>query len=241
MKKDNIILIGLLVAIALIAILCGFLAFESKEEQKELKTDAIKIKEEYASLNNQIIESNKKTYKEVNLSDKNPFVYKTEEEIVKILEKETGIIYFGFNSCPWCRNMIEVLESAAEEKSLGEIYYLDIKNIRDVLSLDENNKIIKEKEGSSNYYKILNLLDAHLREYTLKTKDNKTIKTGEKRLFAPTVVAVENGEVKKIHETTVSTHKDPYTEMTEKEKEELKNIYENLIDSISINVCNEGC
>ena len=44
MKKDNIILIGLLVAIALIAILCGFLAFESKEEQKELKTDAIKIK-----------------------------------------------------------------------------------------------------------------------------------------------------------------------------------------------------
>jgi len=232
------ILIGLLVIIGVLALVCGYFAFQQQEVQ-ETKTDALKIKEEYASLNGTINESNKKNYKDVNLSDDNPFVYKTEEEIVEILEKGTGIIYFGFKRCPWCRSMIDILESAAKEKNIGEIYYLDIETIRDVFSLDENDKLVKEKEGSSNYYKILNLLDSHLTEYFLTGKDNKKIDTKEKRLYAPTVVAVSNGEVKMIHEATVSTQKDPYVELTSEEKQDLKSIYLKLIDTLT--VCNEGC
>lgn len=240
MKKDNIILIGLLIVIVIIAFVCGYFAFSQNDSVVETKTDALKIKEEYASLNGVVNESNKKNYKEVTLSDTNPFVYKTEEEIVEILEKGTGILYFGFKKCPWCRSMIEVLESAAIEKNVGEIYYLDIENIRDVLSLDENNKVITEKEGSSNYYKILNLLDDHLSQYYLTSKENKKIDTKEKRLYAPTVVAVQNGEVKKIHEATVSSQKDPYTELKEEEKKELKQVYLDLIDLVSF-TCSEGC
>lgn len=240
MKKDNLILISLLVIIIVIAVTCGYFGFKQTEEET-LLTDALKIKEEYASLNEKVNEKNNKKYPIVNLQDNNPFVYKKEEEIVEILEKKTGVIYFGFKSCPWCRSMIGVLESAAYETNLNEIYYLDIENIRDVLSLDENEKVIKEKEGSSNYYKIIKFLEPKLRDYTLITKNNKSVSTNEKRLYAPTVVAVENGEIKGFHEVTVPTQKDGYQELNEKEKEELKKIYVDLINTISAGVCNEGC
>jgi len=133
MKKDNIVLISLLGIITIIAVVCGYFTF--KNQEKEIKKDAIKIKEEYASLNDVTNEKNKKKYPEVILEDSNPFVYKTEEEIVEILKNGTGIIYFGFKSCPWCRSMIKELETVAKKENIGEIYYLDIENIRDVLVL----------------------------------------------------------------------------------------------------------
>ena len=237
------IFVGLLGVIVVIALFCGYFGYKNQEEHTEEKSDAIKIQEEYASLNEQINERNKKTYPSVNLSDKNPFLYKSLDEVVSILEHGTGIIYFGFKSCPWCRSMLPILEEAASSKNIGEIYYLDIESIRDVLSLDENNKVITEKEGSPNYYKILELLQDYLSDYSLLGKDGKTrIATGEKRLYAPTVVAVQNGSVKGFHENTVKTQKDGYSPLKEEEKEELKGIYQKMMDSINFGVCSkDGC
>lgn len=241
LKKDNMILIGLLILIVLVACVCGYFAFQKSESETENKTDAIKIKEEYASLNDKINESNQKQYKTVNLSDENPFVYKTEEEIIKILESKSGIIYFGFKSCPWCRTMISVLEESSKEENLSVIYYLDIENIRDVLSLDENNKIITEKEGTSSYYKILELLDQALEEYTLVGNDGSEVKTNEKRLYAPTVIAVSNGTVESIHVGTVSSQSDPYKDLTEEEETELKEIYKEMIEIVTSLQCDDLC
>ncbi len=241
MKKDNLILIGLLVVIVFLAVLCGYFAFQKQDLSQKEKTDALKIKEEYEAFNDTVNENNKKNYPEVHLSEENPFVYKSEEEIVNILENGTGIIYFGFAKCPWCRTLLPVLDEAAKELNIGEIYYLDILNIRSVLSLDENNKIITEKEGTSNYYKILDLLQDQLRDYTLTTKEGKKVNTNEKRLYAPTVVAVSNGQIKGFHEATLPSQKTGYEILTEKEKGELKTILVDLLKSVSIGVCDEGC
>ena len=238
MKKENWVLVGLLGVIVVIACVCAFFAFQNRETEEK---DAVKIKEEYGSLNGQINENNKKEYPIVELDDNNPFVYKTEEEIVKILESGSAIIYFGFPTCPWCRTILPILEEAAKEESIGEIYYLNIKDIRSTLALDENNKVMTQKEGSADYYKILDLLKDYLSDYTLYDSKGKSIETNEKRLYAPTIVAVQGGKIKAIHEGTVDAQETGYETLSESDREKLKNTLKELLNSISLDVCTDAC
>lgn len=198
MKKDNIVLILLLIIIAIIALMCGYFAY-NKNEVNEI-TDAIKIKEEYEKYNGKINDETNKTYEEVHLSDDNPFVYKKEEDILKLLDNGTGLIYFGIPNNHPSRSIIKIIEEISKENKIKEIYYLDISLVRDTFTLDENDKIIKEKEGNSNYYKLLNVLDKYLKEYTLIGKENITISTNEKRIYAPTLIAVLNGKITSFYE-----------------------------------------
>ena len=91
------------------------------------KTDAMKFKEEYESVNNKVNEHTKKENRELNIPKNNPIVYATAEDIVKRIDnKETFIVYFGFAECPWCRSVIEQLLKVAEEKKVEKIYYVDV-------------------------------------------------------------------------------------------------------------------
>ncbi len=241
MQKDNIILLSLLGVVVFLFIICGAFAFKKEENILETVTDASKFKMEYESLNGKINDKTNEEYKSVNISENNKFVYKTEEEIIKILESKSGLIYFGFKSCPWCRSMVEVLDKASQNSKIKNIYYLDIENIRDLLALDENNKVVTEKEGNTNYYKMLNLLDAYLDDYVLKGEEDVSVKTGEKRLYAPTVIAVVNGEIVGFHAKTVDSQTNPNEPLTEKQEKELEKIYTDLIAKTTENICNEGC
>ena len=240
-KKENIVFIALIFVIVCIAITCGYFAFQEEEVEHVELTDAVKIQEEYATYNEQVNENNNRTYPTVNLSDDNPFVYVTEEEAIDTLKNKTALLYFGYAGCPWCRSVLPVLESVAKEKNVSEIKYLDIEDIRSVLELDENNKVVTTREGTANYYKLLDVLDEYLDEYILNGKDGEEVSTGEKRIYAPTVIAVSNGEVTGIHVGSVSTQESGYDTLTDEEKEELKDIYSELIDSMNVGMCNEGC
>ncbi len=239
MKKENWFFLGLLGVIVIIACGCGFLAFQ-KVEDTPVITDAVKIKEEYEMLNEKINDNNLK-YPTVTLSDDNPFVYRSESEIIDILNNKTGVIYFGFSSCPWCRSVLPILEDAAREVGLAQMFYLDIQNIRDVLELDENDKVVTSKEGSNGYYQIVELLDEYLSEYSLTNEKGEEISTGKKRLFAPTVVGVLNGEIVSFHEGSLDSQKSGYDALDDKEKEELKKIYVELIQKTLEGTCNEAC
>lgn len=240
MKKDKIMLILLLVVFIIVGGVMIFFAFQ-KEEETPLKSDAIKIKEEYEKLNDQTNKSNQ-TYPTVFLTNENPFVKKTEEEIIEILEKGTGIIYFGFASCPWCRTLMPILETNAKELNIDRVYYLDVQNIRDILELDDSNKPIVKEEGSKGYYKIIQLLDEFLTPYTLTDKENKKIDTGEKRLFAPTIVSVKDGKVMSVHVGTIKSQKSGYDELSDSQKKELTKVVKELMEtSISLTCKNEAC
>ena len=232
-----LVLIGIII---LIACGCGFLALQ-KVEETPIITDAIKIKEEYELLNGKINESNNLNYPVVTLSIDNPFVYRSESEIIDILKNRTGIIYFGFSSCPWCRSILPILEEAAREVGVAQIFYLDIQNIRDVLELDENDKVVTSKEGNNGYYQIVELLDEYLSEYSLENKEGKEISTGKKRLFAPTVVGVLNGKIVSFHEGSVDSQKNGFEPLSDVQKEELKSIYVDLIQKTLEGTCNEAC
>lgn len=200
--------------------------------QKDNLTDAQKFKEEYESLNGQKT-SNGKEYRNILIDEKNPMIYKTEDDIVKAIQnKETFVIYFGFASCPWCRSILETLIEVSKEESLSQIYYVDISNIRDTYEI-KNGKLEKTKEGTEGYYKLLDLFKDKLEDYKITEDAGKTTDTGEKRIYAPNIVGVIDGEIFDITTGISSLEKDPYMQLTEEIKNEMHSKISPIIKKIS--------
>ena len=180
-------------------------------------TDAYKFKEEYESINNKDNGHGNK-YRELNIPVDNPFIYQTPEELLeRVDKKETFIVYFGFKECPWCRSILEELINSAKDKNVDKIYYVDVKDIRDVKELDDENNIITTKEGNKAYMELVERFSEVLSDYTL-TKDNEKISTGEKRIYAPNIIAVSNGKAIQLEEGLPEEFTDPYSKLTDKVK-----------------------
>ena len=203
--KKNIIFKSL---VLIVILLITFLTLNSKEVNK--------FKKDYEKLNNKTNENGKK-YKNIKISNDNPIVYASYKEIFNVLDN-TGVIYFGFPECPWCRNAVPVLLDAAQETGIDKIYYMNNLKDRDIKTLKEGN-IITEKEGTKNYNKLLKRLDGKVSVYNGLNDENI------KRLYFPTVIVVKNGKIVDYIEGTVDTQKDPYKPLSKKEEKELKEKY----------------
>ena len=180
-------------------------------------TDAYKFKEEYESINNKDIGNGNK-YRSLNISNDNPFIYSTPEDILeRVNNNETFIVYFGFKECPWCRSILEELIHAAKDKKVDKIYYVDVRDIRDVKQVDEENNIITVKEGNKAYMELIEKFSNVLSNYTLTKLDEK-IDTGEKRIYAPNIIAVSNGKAIQMEEGISEELTDPYSKLTNKMK-----------------------
>lgn len=212
-KKDKMVGIAIVVLMILTLGILGTYFQLNKRDVKIEKTDAVKFKEEYEEYNGKE-NDNKKKYQTLNISKKNVIEYADYQKVFDILDNETAIIYFGFPTCPWCRTLVPALLEAAEESGIEKIYYLNNKDSRDIKKLDKK-KIITEKEGTEDYYKLVSKLDKFLGEYE-ELKDKKI-----KRLYFPTVVFVKDGKVTDIHIGTLDSHEDGFKELTDKEKKEL--------------------
>lgn len=199
--------------------------------QKE-DSDALKFVNEYQALNNENNPNNDKKYSELKIEIDNPIVYADYEKIFNILEN-TGIIYFGFPECPWCRVAVPVLLEAAKEAKIPIIYYLNNKEDRDNKTL-EGSKVVVNKNGTEDYYKLLQKLGDKASEYS--GLQDKNIK----RLYFPSVIFVKNGKIIHNQVGTVDSHKDPYEPLSDKQYKELKEIYLNNMNVIFNNVCNNN-
>lgn len=195
------------------------------------KTDGEKFAKEYTSLNGTKSESGK-TIRSIKISSDNPFVYQTAEEIAERIEnKESFIVYFGFAKCPWCRSVLEQLIKVAKDKNIKTIYYVDVLEIRDVREMTEDGEVNITKEGTKGYQKLLTQLEDVLSDYTT-TVDEETLSLGEKRIYAPNVVAVHNGKALQM-ETGISEElKDPYGKLTEDIRTYAYNKFKCLVDCL---------
>jgi thiol-disulfide isomerase/thioredoxin len=243
MNKNQKILLAIIGILIIVSVVIGFLAF--KKEKNNTETETNKFKEEYESLNG-VVNDDGYTYPTVNVDVDNPMVYVTEEEVLDILKDKTGVIYFGFPTCPWCRNAVPSLISAAESVGLSKIYYLNILDIRDSLSVNDSGEIVVEKEGTKNYKKILKKLDKILDDYYVTDALGNKVNTNEKRLYVPTVVVVKDGEIVDYHMDTVASHIEAgngYAELTKDQREELFDIYTNMFLKIANSSCGDesGC
>lgn len=168
--------------------------------------DAKKFSEEYEKLNNtKAPYGDNENYRNISIPKNNSFVYSNAKKILEMIDnKETFYVYFGSAHCPWCRSVIEKAVEVANKNKVEKIYYVNIwkgfheEILRDTYEIGDNNKPNKVKDGSKEYYKLLNKFDNLLEDYTLTTDNNEKINVGEKRIFAPNFIYVEKGKAKKI-------------------------------------------
>lgn len=192
MKKKIIIVITSIIIILTVLVIVIFV------------NDELRFKLSYEYINYMEYD-NGKTIK-VNIPLNNNIKYLQDDEIIDFLKSGTGIIYFGYNTCPWCRNIIEILLETANEKDVNTIYYV---NTHDDLSK------IKDE--------LYELLDEYLKE------DDKL----NKRLSVPDVYFVKNGKIITHHVGTVDGYKNPYSGMNDSQINELKDIYKRGIEMIN--------
>ena len=111
MKKKVLIIVGII-----ILLLAGGLTWYllNKEEEPKVveKTDAQKFAEEYG------------------ITEENVFVYRSADEIIKIMEKGTGVVYLGFPECPWCKAYVKYLNEVAKDEGIDKIYYYNVLEAR---------------------------------------------------------------------------------------------------------------
>ena len=236
MKKGSMIVI---IIVFLFSIFMGYRYFEDKKETTS--KDAVTFKKEYEALNNRVNPNNNKLYPEVSISNDNSVKYSSYDEIFEVLKSGTGVIYFGFPECPWCRNLVPVMLSAAKEVEIDTIYYLNIKDDRDVLMLNENGDIITEKEGNKKYFEIVEKLDRIVDAYILTDNDGKRVFTREKRIYTPLLIFVKNGKIIAHHTDTVDSQTNPYVALNDRQSEELLLKLINYMSKISASVCDESC
>ena len=222
--KKNVIILSVIVVIALVIAILFFLL------NNKGMSDGERFKQEYEELND--------SHLEVNIDSDNMIKYIGLEEAIDIIKNDTGVIYFGYPSCPWCRNAVPVLLDAASSTSLDTIYYVNAYNIRDVKEIDDDGNIVTTNEGDRLYDDLLEVLDDILDPYTITDDNGEVIDLGEKRLYVPMVLFVKNGEVVSYHLSTVDSQEDPSISLNDSQRDELYNIYLDGINNVVGGVCN---
>lgn len=235
MIKKAAIKVSLLVILAVVSSIVIYNYFDkNKTNEPTITEDETKFKNEYESLNGKQNASGKE-HPKVDIVEDNGIVYASYNEIKEVITKGTGVIYFGFPECPWCRNAVPMLLQAANNTGLDKIYYFNAKEIRDTKELDENGNIVTTKEGTKEYYELVELLSTVLGEY--EGLNDESIK----RLYFPTVVFIKDGKIVGCHIDTLPSQTDPRVPLTEEQKAELINIYtDNIIKTLD-SVCDDKC
>lgn len=218
--KNNVVIKIIVILVAIISLI--LILFPKKPTKDELR-----FKEEYESINNVVSEHTGKKNRKVILPEKNRVKYIDGKELLKkIKNKDSFIVYFGFKDCPWCRSVVEVLIETMKENNVKEIYYMDIKEVRDIYKI-EDEKLVKEKEGTVEYMELIKRLSNVLEDYTVGDAS-----TGEKRIYAPNIVGIKEGKAT-IMQTGVSEKEtDPYMKLTKTMKEDTKKQFTKVIEGV---------
>lgn len=174
----------------------------------------------------------KKEYKE-NIQSNNLYKYLSQYEVLDFLNNETGVIYFGYPENPWCKRIVSVLNECAFSNGMDKIYYYNIKEDQNILSLNENKKIKIDKQGTNFYNELLKELKGNTSKYILEDENGNKYDTGKMRINAPYVAFVKDGKVLSYHEGIVDSYNDINESLTQQQWDELYNIYEKGFELIN--------
>ena len=108
------------------------------------------------------------------------------------------------------------------------MYYVDTYNLVD--------------NTTEEYKELLEKLDVLLQKYEIEDENGNKIGTVQKKIFTPTVVVVKDKEVADYHLGTIESNMADdkiNNELTKEEKEELFDVYTNMLLKISDSSCND--
>lgn len=141
-----------------------------------------------------------KEYEEID--ENNIFAYKNASEVLTTLRGGSGIIFFGFKKDIWAGYYANILNSAAMELGVEEIYYYDFYE-------DRNNQ-------NATYESIVEML----KEFLIVLDD------GTKNIYSPSIVIVKNGEIIAFNDDTAimrgKDNPEEYWTIEAKNEEKLK-------------------
>lgn len=199
MKEKKLFIIGAILVV--IGLILSYFFLIKKDDNKI--DDAKKFKTEYT-----------------NVSDDNPFVYRSVDKIINILEKGTGVVYLGFPECPWCQAYVPYVEEVAKKVGIDKVYYFNIKEDR--------------KNNTEEYQKIVKILDVYL------SNDDE----GNKRIYVPAIIIVQNGKIVEFDDETskdTKGYKTPEEYWKNEDLDALKTKLEKSFNEIKSTVCKSGC
>ena len=206
-------------SITIILTMCLLSACTSKKDNVNLM-DSERFQYEYNSLNGKIDDHGNKM-RELNIEKDNPIEYSSYSEILNNIEnEETFWVYFGFPKCPWCRSCIEAMLDSASECGVEKIYYVNIYEGRYEYKY-KNDKLKLTVTGDEDYLNLLDKLDSVLEEYTIQDDSEELIDVGEKRIYAPSLIFVKDGEAVVIAKDS-ELLENPYDEITDYIYEDMK-------------------
>ena len=207
MKNKRLFAVMIAIIILVIVGLVAYMVTDKKEVEKKPevteKTDAQKFAEEYTGV-----------------TEDNVFVYATADEIIKVMENGTGVVYLGFPECPWCQAYVVYLNEVAKDVGIEKIYYYNILEDR--------------KNNTAEYQKMVALLEEEL-EY-----DDK----GDRRIYVPNVLFHVKGElIGNDLETAYDTKgfEKPEDYWTDEEVKDLKKTLTAYMETVdmSLNACSD--
>lgn len=230
MKKNIIIIISIIIVISIMSLVLVFM--KTDEPTLDYTEDEISFKDEYEKLNGVEIFENY-VLKTIDIDSDNNIEYIKDKDIINKLTSGTNVIYFGWADCNWCRSLIPTLVSTLKENEINTLYYYDFKNLRTAYENDE------DEEKTKIYDEILSIIG----EDITSVFDEESNKAGEKKILAPTVVFIKDGEYVGAHIKTVDSQINATDELTDDQINEMKDILVSYINRIKLNVCtsDEGC
>lgn len=179
-RRTHLPFVVMAVSLAFI-VLCGWYIWShSQMTEPPRPSDAARFKDAYSRVAND-----------------NCFVFASVSEVLEKFESGSGLIFLGFQQCPWCQQLVPLVDDAAKAEGLDKIYYLDIRHARET--------------NDDTYKKLVEKLKPHLR----------TDQNGQPRVYVPDVTALKDGHVVGhfLQETTVDGEKvTPDTYWTEERR-----------------------
>ena len=107
-----------------------------------------------------------------------------------ILNKDNFVLYLGFPTCPWCRNIVPVLFEVASENKVEEVYYINVREL---------------KNSGEDYKNLFELISDYL----------EADEDGEKVLYVPEVFFFQEGKIIGHHLGSVDSQTNPNNPLTE--------------------------
>lgn len=124
------------------------------------------------------------------------------DEAISLFENgKSGLVYFGFSRCPWCEEIVPLLDKAAKEQGVEVLYVKTRDAMKERLYTDEQRDQIAPYIGKY-------------------LQDNDE---GVPTLYVPLVLAIQDGKVVMGHQGTVEDHDAHERLMTEDEKKKVEN------------------
>lgn len=131
-----------------------------------------------------------------------------DDAISYFTEEKSGVLFFGFSSCPWCKEARPILKKVARKKNM-DIQYVKTRD-------EDKNRLYSDEQKAQ--------IEPFIKDYMSNNDE------GILTLYVPLVLVIQDGQVVGGHVGTVDSHDATKRKMTNKEKKELTKIYTKLLN-----------